>query len=251
MENLETLFTELCGDKWAAKTVSHNDKDKGGLYVTKTMKQVMEEAGVAPVLHDDAEDIEFELVYPEPGKSVLSYYESQRDNRPETRMGRDMVSSWLKKGDQFFIGWTGSKLIAAKGSPDGDSVDEDTVINSLARLKTKEELKKQAKKAPKKPNQIPSTRTEFERNAAVVAYVRKRAGDGCEMPGCDTTLFRKADGTVYIEVHHVDPLSEGGDDSVENAAGLCPNCHRAQHYAENKTELRELLRNRVMELESL
>jgi len=33
-----------------------------------------------------------------------------------------------------------------------------------------------------------------------------------------------------LEVHHKVPLAEGGDDTVENAIALCPNCHRHAHY---------------------
>lgn len=32
------------------------------------------------------------------------------------------------------------------------------------------------------------------------------------------------------EVHHKVPLSAGGDDTVENAIALCPNCHRKAHF---------------------
>lgn len=249
MENIEALLTELCGDNWSMKTVSHNDKDKGGLYVTRDLERVMEAAGKSAVRFEDAEDIQFELVFPDPGTGVLSYYESQRDNRPEKRMGRDMISGWLKKGEKFYIGWTGDKLIAAKSDAQSATVDEETVVSSLIRLKSREQLRRQAGKAPRQPAKRPSARTEFERSAAVVAYVKKRAGENCEMPGCKSTLFRKSDGSVYTEVHHVIPLAEGGDDSVENAAALCPNCHRAQHHAENKAELRETLAERVDGLE--
>ncbi|MGX5612966.1 HNH endonuclease [Bacillus toyonensis] len=33
-----------------------------------------------------------------------------------------------------------------------------------------------------------------------------------------------------MEVHHVVPLAQGGEDSIENAIGICPNCHRKAHY---------------------
>jgi len=29
-------------------------------------------------------------------------------------------------------------------------------------------------------------------------------------------------------------LAEGGKDTVENAAALCPNCHKEAHFGENK-----------------
>ncbi|MCM7737031.1 HNH endonuclease [Enterobacter hormaechei] len=42
--------------------------------------------------------------------------------------------------------------------------------------------------------------------------------------------FLKVDGTPFLEVHHIEWLSNGGEDSVENAIALCPNCHRQAHY---------------------
>ncbi|MEE7094460.1 HNH endonuclease, partial [Escherichia coli O10] len=40
------------------------------------------------------------------------------------------------------------------------------------------------------------------------------------------------DGTPFLEVHHIEWLSKGGEDSVENAIALCPNCHRQAHYGD-------------------
>ncbi|BDZ92717.1 hypothetical protein VEE69_15940 [Escherichia coli] len=50
-----------------------------------------------------------------------------------------------------------------------------------------------------------------------------------------TCLFApslKEDGTPFLEVHHIEWLSKGGEDSVENAIALCPNCHRQAHYGD-------------------
>ena len=41
---------------------------------------------------------------------------------------------------------------------------------------------------------------------------------------------RDSNDTEYLEVHHKLPLAENGDDTVENAIALCPNCHRHAHY---------------------
>ena len=37
------------------------------------------------------------------------------------------------------------------------------------------------------------------------------------------------DGIPYSEVHHIEPLSEGGEDVLENVACLCPAHHREVH----------------------
>ena len=43
---------------------------------------------------------------------------------------------------------------------------------------------------------------------------------------------KKKDSSPYLEVHHIHLLAEGGDDSVDNARALCPNCHRKAHHGE-------------------
>ncbi|MEC5166165.1 putative HNH restriction endonuclease [Flavobacterium sp. PL11] len=44
------------------------------------------------------------------------------------------------------------------------------------------------------------------------------------------TFLRDNGNTPYLEVHHKKPLAEDGDDTIENAFALCPNCHRHAHY---------------------
>jgi len=43
-------------------------------------------------------------------------------------------------------------------------------------------------------------------------------------------FIRKKDNTPYLEVHHKIQLAEGGEDSIENAIAVCPNCHRELHF---------------------
>jgi len=43
------------------------------------------------------------------------------------------------------------------------------------------------------------------------------------------TPIAQARGTPYLEVHHRVPLAENGEDTVENAVAICPNCHRKAH----------------------
>lgn len=85
--------------------------------------------------------------------------------------------------------------------------------------------------APAMPERYQTTSTAFRRNPDVIAEVLLRASGHCE--GCRTPapFVRAADGAPYLEVHHAVPLSEGGQDTVANGVGLCPNCHRAAHYA--------------------
>ncbi|MBK4737355.1 HNH endonuclease [Noviherbaspirillum sp. DKR-6] len=93
------------------------------------------------------------------------------------------------------------------------------------------ERKKRLRKAPKKPRSLAVIVNVFARNPDVVAEVLLRAKGICE--GCkkEAPFRRRSDNTPYLEVHHKVRLADGGDDTVENALALCPNCHRKSHYA--------------------
>lgn len=52
----------------------------------------------------------------------------------------------------------------------------------------------------------------------------------------------------YLEVHHWNPLANGGEDSVENAAALCPNCHKQAHHGQHQIFIK---RNRSLPIEGI
>jgi len=89
---------------------------------------------------------------------------------------------------------------------------------------------KRLAEATKKPASVKVTSVAFLRNSDVIVEVLERAGGKCE--GClqDAPFLRAKDNTPYLEVHHKKPLSEGGEDTVDNALALCPNCHRKMHH---------------------
>ncbi|MGX5011260.1 HNH endonuclease [Enterobacter asburiae] len=81
----------------------------------------------------------------------------------------------------------------------------------------------------KTPVLIEVTTRVYKRSPYVVAEVLLRANGKCQSCKRDAP-FLKEDGTPFLEVHHIEWLSKGGEDSVENAIALCPNCHRQAHY---------------------
>jgi 5-methylcytosine-specific restriction endonuclease McrA len=85
-------------------------------------------------------------------------------------------------------------------------------------------------KASKKPKSQTVTTTAFIRNADVVVEVLVRAKGRCEECGEPAPFERARDGTPYLEVHHKQMLSNGGEDTVKNAIAVCPNCHRRAHF---------------------
>ena len=59
----------------------------------------------------------------------------------------------------------------------------------------------------------------------VHSYAIQRSQGICE--SCEAPApFETRNGTPYLEVHHLKPISQGGSDHPENVAAVCPNCHR-------------------------
>ena len=83
----------------------------------------------------------------------------------------------------------------------------------------------------------------FVRSLVVRSNVLSRANGKCEWCGDDGFLM--ADGRIYLETHHIIPLSEEGLDTESNVAALCPNHHREAHHGANRVEMRKRLLNRV------
>jgi predicted HNH restriction endonuclease len=95
---------------------------------------------------------------------------------------------------------------------------------------------------PRGPNTRSSATRTYDRSPLVVALANLRAGHCCEVPNCEHPAFICDDGVPYSEVHHIEPLSEGGEDVLENVACLCAAHHREIHVGQRATELAALLR---------
>ena len=77
-------------------------------------------------------------------------------------------------------------------------------------------------------------RDRMQRNAAL-----RRAAGNCEY--CNNPGFQSINGYIYLETHHVVPLSEKGADDESNIVALCANDHRQAHYGKNRMEMRKKL----------
>lgn len=94
--------------------------------------------------------------------------------------------------------------------------------------------------SPQKPEQRDVSGQAYVRSSAVRSNVLLRAKGKCEW--CGVSGFVMANGSIYIETHHVIPFSEGGFDIESNVAALCPNHHREAHHGKIRDEMgKELL----------
>lgn len=88
--------------------------------------------------------------------------------------------------------------------------------------------------APKIPAKVKVVTEIYIRNPDVVAEVLARSKGICELCTKAAPFVRRSDHTPYLEVHHRLRLADGGEDTVENAIALCPNCHRELHFGSEK-----------------
>lgn len=103
-----------------------------------------------------------------------------------------------------------------------------------------EEIAKKAKQAPTKSKRKTSTVT-YNRNPYVSAYVKKRANGKCEL--CEQPAqFNDKEGNPYLECHHIEFLSQGGHDIIENCVALCVVCHKKAHILDNPDERYKMMK---------
>lgn len=69
------------------------------------------------------------------------------------------------------------------------------------------------------------------RNKKLSDNLKKYYDGKCQISG-DKYAFKKKDGTIYTEVHHLIPLGKNGSDSYWNAIVVSPLIHRMLHYAD-------------------
>ena len=148
-----------------------------------------------------------------------------------------VLCGWSNKGGVYWImhpqvaealeelGWVG-------GAPLDEEDWKQSVEEESRKAATRSPQERQARlaQAPRIPQQMEVRRREFRRNADVVAEVMFRAKGRCEDCGREAPFKRKSDGSPFLEIHHIITLAEGGEDTVQNALALCPNCHRKRHY---------------------
>jgi 5-methylcytosine-specific restriction enzyme A len=75
----------------------------------------------------------------------------------------------------------------------------------------------------------------FSRDPGVRKAVLDRSQGHCEY--CGEKGFVTISGQIYLETHHIVPLSEDGVDSTSNVIALCANDHKKAHFSEEKEKM--------------
>ncbi len=156
----------------------------------------------------------------------------------------------LKPDD--FTGGAGSKCFKILSTHGFQVVPKPTEFRPTADENALNRMTREALSAPclprpsgqREPAKFTRTSTAFERDPLVRAFVLRRSAGKCECCGNDAP-FVDQDGEPFLEVHHINPLANGGEDMVENTAAICPNCHRECHHGRNAVTLRQRLLAKV------
>lgn len=83
----------------------------------------------------------------------------------------------------------------------------------------------------------------FERSPYIANYVKRIANGYCSL--CEQLApFLDKYNQPFLHAHHINYLSDGGEDTIENCIAVCPNCH-AKIHALNDPKDREILLNKV------
>lgn len=244
---MATIWDDLF-ENYGIKTVSSTDKSRSAYVLSGAQRDALTAAGIEPSEERPAHPFTVTLLF-EPSKPTLqaSYYLSLRSEQagrePEPRLGREIVSKWMSVGDEIVIGNVGQQIFVAKAAvAQGDAEAVGRVLAKDVDFKT---VMRRARRVKGKPARTVKTSVVFVRNPYVVAGALMRSNGVCEMPGCTVALFKRADGTPFLEVHHIVPLAEGGDDSLLNAAALCPMCHRELHFGARRKKKRKALAGEI------
>ncbi|KJY48149.1 hypothetical protein JG29_08350 [Bombilactobacillus mellis] len=95
-------------------------------------------------------------------------------------------------------------------------------------------------------NYVNAKEKKYYRNP-YIAYISKKYAKGiCQL--CQKAApFQDKDGNPYLESHHIEWLSRGGKDRLDNVIALCPNCHKKMHIIDDKKDVK-LLQQKSLEM---
>ena len=123
--------------------------------------------------------------------------------------------------------------------PDNLILKKQEIKEKQARKLSLEELEKRARYSQKQASLRQVSTTSFERNPYVAELAKRRAEGTCQL--CENSApFEDKKGKPFLETHHIEWLSKGGEDTIENTVALCPNCHRKMHSLNLKSDRNKL-----------
>lgn len=131
------------------------------------------------------------------------------------------------------------------------------VLNKSFEIKAKkakklglDELRRRAETTVGNPGPRATVVSQHPRNPWVVELAKRASGGICQLCESPAPFLNKAK-EAYLEAHHIEWLSRGGSDSIDNVVALCPNCHRKMHVLDKASDKRKLKKKALNALSNL
>jgi 5-methylcytosine-specific restriction protein A len=163
---------------------------------------------------------------------VVDHFDSIDSSKIEFSVGQTLADHGLvdTQNESYLYGMAREYLF--RQAPQSAEVIAEQFERDIdcARKMSPIERKRQMAKWGGKAKKIAVLSSTYLRNPYVVVDVLARADGVCEGCHSKAPFLRSKDQSPYLEVHHIVQLAHGGEDTVENAMALCPNCHREKHY---------------------
>jgi hypothetical protein len=170
-------------------------------------------------------------------------------------------SDGTPKGNKYLRADTKSISIVGEFIPqnnlfatlDPNSIGDRSYNYIVSTKKNEERLNHLRELACKGGTDLPELKTSEiitrKRKDIVKAYAHVRSKGICE--ACDSSApFISKNSEPYLEVHHIEALSEGGLDHPCNVAAICPNCHRRIEHGMDGEEINKSLEEKIQLLEN-
>lgn len=133
------------------------------------------------------------------------------------------------------------------------TIEKEVIDNNFEKKKKKArklsnaELETKAKDSQSAKTSVRTTVSQtYERNPYVTEYAKRVANGVCQLCGMPAPFKNKL-GEPYLETHHIEWLSRGGSDTIENTVALCPNCHKKMHILDDLADKRVLKERKVIQ----
>lgn len=134
---------------------------------------------------------------------------------------------------------------------DLDTIDEKNRVRDRMIKKLSDEiLLERARTVTGKPSTRTTISITFDRDSAVAEYAKRWARGICQL--CEQPApFINKNGEPHLHTHHIEWLSRGGEDTIENTVAVCPNCHDRLHYLDLPEDVNKLRLKVLDHLKSL
>jgi 5-methylcytosine-specific restriction enzyme A len=183
------------------------------------------------------------------GKQLLLFYALGK-NKPVEYVGEFECSS-TGLGDRPDKNGDNRRTIQFNLHPVALEISFDLEEDSTLLEKNILELRSDALKSvtpPETTDWHQSKQIRRKRSNIIKEYVLKRANGICELTNTEAPFF-KNNGEPYLEVHHINRLSDGGLDHPSNCAAISPNSHKEIHFGIKGKELDQKLAKLVAQKE--